>query len=100
MLPAVPNDNLLTLGIPVEEGRVSVRQWREDCAAGQLTEVFGCGTAAVVTPVGTVKSTTGEFTVGDGATGGPVTLKLREHLMGIQNGTVPDRHDWLYPIKV
>ena len=104
LLPGITRDSLLQvaedLGIPVEEGRISVEQWRTDASSGALTEAFGCGTAAVVTPVGTIKSKTGEFTVGDGVTGGPVTLRLREHLMGIQNGTVPDKHGWLHHIAV
>ena len=103
LLPGITRDSLLQvaedLGIPAEEGRISVDQWRADAASGELTEVFGCGTAAVITPIGTAKSATGQFTVGDGVNGGPVSLRLREHLLGIQNGSVPDRHDWLHQIK-
>src|ERR1700734_2479331 len=50
LLPGITRDSLLrlapTLGIPAEEGRLSVPAWRDDCAAGELTEVFACGTAA------------------------------------------------------
>ena len=51
----------------------------------ELTEVFACGTAAVITPVGSVKSAAGEWTVGDG-TPGPITMQLREHLLAMQTG--------------
>src|SRR5207248_4453730 len=44
------------LGYATEEGQISVDEWQAGCAAGTLTEGFACGTAAVITPVGTVKS--------------------------------------------
>lgn len=101
LLPGITRDSLLKaaadLGIPAEEDRITVEQWRADAASGALTEVFGCGTAAVVTPVGSVKSRTDAFTVADGEPGA-VTLRLREHLLGIQRGIVPDAHGWLYKI--
>jgi branched-chain amino acid aminotransferase len=102
LLPGITRDSLLTaaadLGIPAEEGRISVDQWRADAASGALTEVFGCGTAAVVTPVGSVKSKKDDFTIADGKPGA-VTLRLREHLLGVQRGVVPDKHAWLYKIE-
>jgi branched-chain amino acid aminotransferase len=66
-------------------------------ADGTLTETFACGTAAVITPVGEVKARTGDFTVGDG-TPGPLTMGLREALLDIQHGRVPDTHGWLHRI--
>ncbi|MGH3495518.1 MAG: branched-chain amino acid aminotransferase, partial [Sciscionella sp.] len=63
LLPGITRDSLLTLaptlGIAVEEGRISVTQWRQDCASGELSEVFGCGTAAVITPIGVVDGPSG-----------------------------------------
>ncbi|HEY3870791.1 MAG TPA: branched-chain amino acid aminotransferase [Actinocrinis sp.] len=101
LLPGITRDSLLTaaadLGIPAEEGRITVEQWRTDAASGALTEVFGCGTAAVVTPVGSVKSRTDEFVIGDGRPG-PLTLQLRERLLGVQFGRVEDKHGWLHAI--
>src|SRR5581483_2971523 len=99
LLPGITRDALLTLGpdlgIPAEEGKISIEQWRDECASGALTEVFACGTAAVVTPVGTVKSADGDWTVGDGSPG-PVTMRLREELLGIQFGHRPDPHGWMH----
>jgi branched-chain amino acid aminotransferase len=101
LLPGITRDSLLKaagdLGIPAEEGRITVEEWREHTASGAITEVFGCGTAAVVTPLGSVKSKTGEFSIGDG-TSGPVTMRLREHLLGVQRGVIEDKHGWLYRI--
>ncbi|MFC8536330.1 branched-chain amino acid aminotransferase [Streptomyces sp. NPDC057249] len=101
LLAGITRDSLLKLagdlGHTSEEARVSIDQWREDTAAGTLTEVFACGTAAVITPVGTVKSAGGEWTQGDG-TPGPVTLKLRERLLDIQRGTAEDTHGWMHSL--
>ena len=101
LLPGVTRDTLLKLGpdlgIPAEEGAVSVVQWQEGSATGELTEVFACGTAAVITPVGRVKGPGGEWTVGDG-TPGPVTMRLREELLGIQYGDRPDPYGWVHKI--
>ncbi|GAB2480772.1 branched-chain amino acid transaminase [Jatrophihabitans fulvus] len=101
LLPGITRDSLLQvasdLGYVPEEGKISVDEWREGAESGQITEVFGCGTAAVVTPIGTVKGESGEFTVGDG-TMGPVTSALRERLVGIQTGRVADTHGWMTPL--
>jgi len=106
LLPGITRDALLTLapdlGIPAAEEPISVAQWRDGCRDGEITEVFACGTAAVVTPVGTVRSSSGGWTVGQGdgapAGPGPVTRRLRETLMGIQFGQLPDPYGWMHKI--
>jgi branched-chain amino acid aminotransferase len=101
LLPGVTRDSLLKLapdlGIPAAEGRISVDQWRAANADGSLTEVFACGTAAVITPVGRVKGADGEWVVGDGEPG-PVTMRLREELVGIQYGARQDPYGWIHGI--
>ena len=101
LLPGITRDSLLTLapdlGMKAEEGKISIDEWREGCAAGEITEVFACGTAAVITPVGKVRSPAGEWRIGDGGTG-PVTLRLREELMGLQYGDRPDPYGWIHKI--
>jgi branched-chain amino acid aminotransferase len=101
LLPGVTRDSLLTvardLGYRAEEGRIDVDEWREGNADGSISEVFACGTAAVITPVGAVKAHSGAWTVGDGGTG-PVTLRLREALLDLQHGTAPDPHGWMHTI--
>jgi len=101
LLPGITRDTLLKLGpdlgIPVEEGAISVDNWQAHCESGELTEVFACGTAAVITPVGKVKGPDGEWTVGDGSPG-PVTLRLRDELLGIQYGHRPDPYGWVHKI--
>lgn len=98
LLPGITRDSILQLaadaGYTVEERRVGVEEWREAAASGELTEVFACGTAAVITPVGTVMDQQGEFEISGGVTG-PITMGLRETLTGIQRGVVEDRHGWM-----
>ncbi|TCP55082.1 branched-chain amino acid aminotransferase [Tamaricihabitans halophyticus] len=98
LLPGVTRDSLLTLakdlGYPVEERRVSTEEWEKKAATGELTEVFACGTAAVITPVGTAKHADGEFTIGGGQPG-EVTMKLRAALTAIQDGSGSDPHGWM-----
>jgi branched-chain amino acid aminotransferase len=98
LLPGITRDSLLTLardlGYAAEEGKVSTDEWREGNASGAITEVFACGTAAVITPVGAVDSEHGAWTVGDGQPG-PISMQLREHLVGIQTGSEPDTHGWM-----
>jgi branched-chain amino acid aminotransferase len=101
LLPGVTRDSLLTLaarnGYVTHEERVSAEQWRAECAEGRITEVFACGTAAVVTPVSRVCDTDGEWTVGDGQPG-PVTTTLRRALFEVQHGITPDPDGWLHRI--
>lgn len=89
ILPGITRDSLIKiargLGYTVTERRISTDEWAKTVDAGEMTEVFGCGTAAVVTPVAQVRSADGEFTMGDGSAG-PVTMKLREALTSIQHG--------------
>lgn len=102
LLPGITRDSLLQLagdaGFAVEERRIDVEEWRKGVAAGEITEVFACGTAAVITPVAQVKYGEGEFTVGDGEPG-EVTMALRDTLTGIQRGTFADTHGWMTRLR-
>jgi branched-chain amino acid aminotransferase len=99
LLHGMTRDSLLKLGpdlgIPTFESRISVDDWQAGCAAGEITEVFACGTAAVITPIGAARSVAGDWTIGDGKTG-PVTAMLRDELVGIQYGRRPDRYGWMH----
>lgn len=99
ILEGVTRDSLLTvardLGYTAEEGRISIDDWQRDAENGTLTEVFACGTAAVITPVGTVKRTGVEWQQSGGEPG-KVTLRLREALLDIQRGTAEDTHGWMH----
>lgn len=101
LLPGVTRDSLLTLakdlGYSVEEGRISIEEWQAGNAGGAISEVFACGTAAVITPVAQVKRAGAEWMVGDGQIG-PVTSRLRESLLDIQYGLAPDLHGWIHKL--
>jgi branched-chain amino acid aminotransferase len=101
LLPGITRDSLLRLapdlGVKAVEDRITIDQWREQCASGELTEVFACGTAAVITPVGRVRGKAAEWLIGDGTTG-PVTARLREELIGIQYGRRPDLFNWIHQV--
>jgi branched-chain amino acid aminotransferase len=98
LLPGITRDSLLQLatdaGFAIEERKIDMDEWEKKAAAGEITEVFACGTAAVITPVSQVKYGTSEFTIGDGESG-EVTMALRDTLTGIQRGTFADTHGWM-----
>ncbi len=99
ILPGITRDSILTLaranGIEVREEGYTIDQWRADAASGRLVEAFACGTAAVVTPIGTVASPEGRFTIGSGGPGA-LTMRMRDALVSIQRGTAPDDNNWLH----
>ncbi|MFI5793462.1 branched-chain amino acid aminotransferase [Streptomyces sp. NPDC051677] len=98
ILPGITRDSLITLagdlGLKVREEPYSIDQWQADAESGRLREVFGCGTAAVVTPIGKVRSQSHDFTIGDGEAG-PVAQRLKSALTDLQNGRRPDPYGWL-----
>jgi len=101
ILPGVTRDSVLTLaseaGREVREELYSFEQWRADAASGRLVEAFACGTAAVITPIGRVRSAGGEFAVADGGTGG-FTGQVRRTLLDIQRGRAADPHGWVHRV--
>jgi branched-chain amino acid aminotransferase len=98
LLPGVTRRSLLELaaeeGATVTERRISTDEMEKAVADGYLTEVFACGTAAVITPVGTVKHEGGEYDIADGKPGA-MTQRLRERLTAIQRGASPDHLGWM-----
>ncbi len=101
ILEGVTRDSVLTLarelGHTVEERRVDVDEWRKGAADGRVVEVFACGTAAVITPVGVLRWPDGEAVAGDGQPG-PVTTRLRTALLDLQYGRTPDTHGWVHRV--
>ncbi|MDO5629837.1 MAG: branched-chain amino acid aminotransferase [Mobilicoccus sp.] len=81
------------LGLTPEERRIPIEEWKDGVASGEITEIFACGTAAVVTPVGTLKWDGGECTVGTEP--GETTMKIRQSLLDIQYGRVEDTRGWM-----
>lgn len=82
------------MGLKVEERRIAIDEWRDGIATGDITEVFACGTAAVVAPVNMLKGK--DFTCGDSnAPAGKVTLDIYKKLTDIQYGRAADPHGWM-----
>ena len=98
ILEGITLDSILQLardrGLTVEQRKVTIDEIREGVASGEIVEMFACGTAAVITPIGVLK---GEgFQIGDeDAVPGELTMSLREELTDIQYGRLPDKHNWL-----
>ena len=101
ILPGITRDSVIQLarraGRQVVERPVSMDEWRDGAASGRIREAFACGTAAVITPIGTIKSPHFEFTVADGASG-EVTMALRKELADIQRGRATDPFGWVHRV--
>ncbi len=101
ILPGVTRDSVLTLakdlGYAVEERPLSMKELRRAHQKGELTEVFGTGTAAVISPVGELAFSGEKLSINEGKPG-PVAVKLFETISGIQRGTVADTHGWMVSV--
>ena len=102
ILPGVTRDSVIQVckhwGLPVEEKRISVEELIEAQHNGTLEEVFGTGTAAVVSPVGKLRYGDEVMTINGGGIG-PVTQKLYDTITGIQLGRIDDPFGWRVEIK-
>jgi branched-chain amino acid aminotransferase len=97
ILPGITRKSVLTLGrdlgYQVSEGQIDIYEALADIDAGRSTEVFGCGTAAVIAPVGKFGFRDREYIINRNEVG-PVAKRLYDELTGIQFGRLPDRFDW------
>jgi branched-chain amino acid aminotransferase len=98
ILEGITRDSILQLaqdrGHTVERRPVTIDEWREGAASGDIVEAFACGTAAVVTPIGLLKAA--DFEIGNAdADAGELTMSLRAELTDIQYGRRPDPHGWM-----
>jgi branched-chain amino acid aminotransferase len=83
------------LGYQVEERKLSIDEWRDGVASGRITEIFACGTAAVVTPVGVLKYAGGE-TPAPAST--DLTMRIRQALVDVQYGRAEDTFGWMHRV--
>ncbi len=99
ILEGVTRSSILQLltdsGHEVSERPLPLAELRAGLADGSIAEVFACGTAAVITPIGRLAGDDFDHTVGAGVAG-PVTTRVRAELTDIQYGRATDRHNWLY----
>ena len=101
VLKGVTRDSVLTLlrefGYNAVERRVSIDEIRDAAKKGTLREVFGTGTAAVISPVGELGTDDGPIVINDGQVG-PLAKRLYDTITGIQFGSIADKHEWLHEL--
>ena len=102
ILPGITRNSVIhlckTWGLPVEERKISVDELLEAQKSGALEEVFGTGTAAVISPVGKLRYKDDVMTIGDG-TIGALSRKLYDTVTGIQTGRLPDEFGWRVEVE-
>jgi len=103
ILKGVTRDSVLTLGkdlgLGVEERALDINEVLADIESGAITESFGCGTAAVISPVGKLGFLGKDYVINSDEVG-PIATKLYDQLTGIQTGRVEDTHGWTHTIEI
>ena len=98
ILGGITRDSVLTLlrdwGFRANERSIGMEELIGAHRSGTLREVFGCGTAAVITPVGALGWKGEDITVADGKPG-EVSKRLFDAITGVQSGREPDEHGWM-----
>lgn len=102
ILPGVTRRSVIQLakdhGRDVVETMIKLDDLLEDIKSGEVTEVFACGTAAIITPIGRFKSEKFDVTVSNNESG-KFTVDLRNELLGIQLGEIEDPHNWMWKVS-
>lgn len=102
ILPGVTRNSCIELckqwGLPVEERKISVDELFDAARSGRLEEVWGSGTAAVISPVGHLRWEDEVIQIGDGGIG-PVSQKLYDTVTGIQLGKIEGPEGWVVEVK-
>ena len=102
ILPGVTRRSVIEFfkseGIPVEERLVPIKEVIDGIVSGKCTEIFGTGTAAVISPVGKVCYGGKDYVVGGGKMG-KLSKLAYDGITGIQTGRVPDRFGWVEKIS-
>lgn len=102
ILPGITRDSILQLlrhwQVPAEERRLSIEEVFQAHDEGKLIEAFGCGTAAVVSPIGRLEYDNRVVEIGDGKIG-DLTQKLYDTITGIQTGLLPDPFGWVVKVE-
>lgn len=102
ILAGITRDSVITMlrswGLTVTERKISVEELFEAARKGLLEEAFGTGTAAVISPIGTMKWEQEQITIAGGNTG-EYAKKLYDTITGIQKGLLEDRFGWMKEIQ-
>ena len=101
ILPGITRDSVIALAkswdVKVSERRISIDEVMAANETGKLKEIFGSGTAAVISPVGELKYGEQVIQIGDGSVG-PMANKLFNYLQDIQYGNAKDLFEWIEPV--
>jgi len=101
ILPGITRKSVVDLGkrwgLNVSERKISIEEVLQANNSGTLKEVFGSGTAAVISPVGEIKYGDELITIGDGAVG-PLSRRFYDALTDIQYGKAEDPFDWIVQV--
>ncbi len=101
ILPGVTRDSVIQLfkawGVPIEERRISIDEVYAAAEQGTLEEVFGTGTAAVISPVGLLDWAGKKLVVNNNEIG-PMAQKLYDTITGVQSGKIADDHGWIVEV--
>ena len=99
ILEGITRDSILelapSLGLTPQERRIPIQEWKDGVASGDIREVFACGTAAIINPIGELHWDGGSAPSTAGEGGGEFTLALRNRLLDIQKGRSEDTHGWM-----
>ena len=102
ILPGITRDSVIRLakemGLDVEERRISIDEVLDGIKTKKLTEMFGSGTAAVISPVGLLHYQDTNYHINDNQVG-KITKTFYDKLIDIQYGRVEDKLDWSYELK-
>ena len=101
VLPGVTRKSIIQLlkeeGYEVQEKKIDIDEVAKLLEEGKIDEVWGCGTAAVISPVGKLCIHGKDYTINNYEVG-PMARHLYDTLTGIQWGRLPDVHNWVFPI--
>lgn len=101
ILPGITRDSVIQVlkswNMPIEERRISIEEIAKASDEGKLEEIFGTGTAAVISPVGELKWGNKVMRINNGEIG-PISQRLYDTITGIQRGKIEDPFGWVYPI--
>jgi len=102
ILPGITRKSVLEmagdLGLTTEERLLTIEELVEGIDSGKITEAFGSGTAAVISPVGAISYDDKEHTINQNETG-KWTQKVFDTLTGMQYGTMEDKYSWIYRVQ-
>lgn len=89
---------LRSRGLPAVERRITITEVMDRLKKGELKEVFGTGTAAVISPVGVLNYRGQDYVINNNENG-PLSTQLFDEITSIQDGQRPDSMNWLVALK-